>query len=197
MIKYIDKIITIDNSKNQNKKVSLQEAYNWDFSITNNHIKKLKTLIQNDEEISKYKRKEILQESSRNDRRGISRNDTRSSEGKRETYRQRTDEEILHLVEKLGVPAETFLIVLLKFGIGLLMGCSSLQSIDIPNSVTEIRERVFHDCNSLEHIYLHCNDVKKLTIGKNIFYGVDFGKCILHVPSGASRAYRHHSAFKH
>lgn len=100
------KIITIDNSKNQNKEVSLQEAYNWDYSITNNQVKKLKNLIQHDGEINEYKREEILQESSRNDRRRISGNDTRSIKGERETYRRRTDEEILHLVEKLSVPTE-------------------------------------------------------------------------------------------
>ena len=75
-------------------------------------------------------------------------------------------------------------------------GCSSLQSIDIPNSVTEIGPWAFHGCNSLEHIYLHCNDVEKLEVDAVIFYGVNFDKCILHIPSGTRWAYRHHDVFK-
>ena len=75
-------------------------------------------------------------------------------------------------------------------------GCSSLQSIDIPNSVIKIGDWAFHDCNSLEHIYLHCNEVEKLEVSKDIFKGVDFDKCILHIPSGTRWAYRHHDVFK-
>ena len=75
-------------------------------------------------------------------------------------------------------------------------GCSSLQSIDIPNSVTKIEDCAFDDCSSLEHIHLHCNEVEKLTLGWNIFQGVNFDKCILHVPSGTRWAYRHHDVFK-
>ena len=75
-------------------------------------------------------------------------------------------------------------------------GCSSLQSIDIPDSVTKIWGSAFSGCSSLEHIYLHCNDVEKLTLGEHIFQGVDFDKCILHIPSGTRWAYRHHDVFK-
>ena len=75
-------------------------------------------------------------------------------------------------------------------------GCSSLQSIDIPNSVKKIGNRAFLDCSSLEHIYLHYNDVEKLTIGEDIFEGVNLDKCILHIPSGTRWAYRHHDVFK-
>ena len=75
-------------------------------------------------------------------------------------------------------------------------GCSSLQSIDIPDSVTEIGNWAFSGCNSLEHIYLHYDDVEKLTLGDNIFHGVNLDKCILHVPSGTRWAYRHHRVFK-
>jgi hypothetical protein len=38
--------------------------------------------------------------------------------------------------------------------------------------------------------------VEKLILGKDIFIGVDFDKCILHVPSGTRWAYRHHDVFK-
>ena len=84
-----------------------------------------------------------------------------------------------------------------KIGRGAFDGCSSLQSIDIPDSVTEIGDWAFAYCYSLEHIYLHCNNVDKLEVSKDIFEGVDFHKCILHVPSGKSWAYRRHDVFIH
>ena len=83
-----------------------------------------------------------------------------------------------------------------KIGSFAFSRCSSLESIDIPNSVTEIRDGAFDGCNSLEHIYLHYDDVEKLTLGDNIFHGVNLDKCILHVPSGTRWAYRHHRVFK-
>ena len=51
-------------------------------------------------------------------------------------------------------------------------------------------------CCTLEHIYLHYNDLEKLSLGEDSFVDVDFDKCILHVPSGTRWAYRHHWVFK-
>ena len=83
-----------------------------------------------------------------------------------------------------------------KIGERAFSGCSTLQIIDIPNSVTYIGDEAFAHSSSLEHIYLHCNDVKRIMVGWDIFEKVDFDKCILHVPSGTRWAYRHHNVFK-
>lgn len=89
-------------------------------------------------------------------------------------------------------------------------GCSSLTSINIPSSVTEIGNRVFEDCKSLtsvnipsgvteiawrtfwgckglKSIYIFAEDVP--TIGTGAFDGCDSKNCTLYVPNGTYDAY--------
>lgn len=73
--------------------------------------------------------------------------------------------------------------------------CSSLQTIDIPESVTFIGENVFVLCRSMQNIHVHYQDVEKIQFGYSVFDGIDFETCTLYIPSGTRWAYRHHPVF--
>ena len=78
------------------------------------------------------------------------------------------------------------------------MGCSSLQSINIPNSVTAIGYRAFQGCSTLKSIHLHWTQLGNIQIdnyalGKD--ESVNFEECTLYVPSGTRWEYRHHPVF--
>ena len=68
-----------------------------------------------------------------------------------------------------------------KFGDGVFKGCSSLQSITIPNSVTEIGESAFEGCSSLKsitipnlvteiggHAFESCSSLERVTIPESV-----------------------------
>ena len=104
------------------------------------------------------------------------------------------------------------------------MGCTSLQSIVIPNSVTEIVGWAFSDCTSLQSIvipdsvkyigdgaFYGCTSLQSITITtqekepalshKRIEYLLQalptYSKAIsLSVPIGCGYAYRHYPAFE-
>lgn len=65
--------------------------------------------------------------------------------------------------------------------------CSSLTSVNIPSSVTEIRHEAFKNCNSLKSIYVFAEDVP--SIGKGAFGGCDSKNCTVYVPRGTYDAY--------
>ena len=74
-------------------------------------------------------------------------------------------------------------------------GCTSLESIDIPNSVTEIGEVAFEDCTSLKSIHSTIEKVDGVVIEGDAFNGIDMNECTLYIPAGTRWAYRHHKVF--
>ena len=54
-------VVTIDNSNNQGKEVSNDEARQWDYSVNEEQIESLIKLIINDNEIQESKRKELIE----------------------------------------------------------------------------------------------------------------------------------------
>ena len=72
-------------------------------------------------------------------------------------------------------------------------GCSSLESIDIPNSVTEIWYSAFEGCSALKEV--HCRrieNIKEMEVNKSAFEEEHFDECVLYVPDGTLLEYRHH-----
>ena len=74
-------------------------------------------------------------------------------------------------------------------------GCTSLESIDIPNSVTEIGEVAFEGCTSLKSIHSAIEKVDGVVIEGDAFNGIDMNECTLYIPAGTRWAYRHHKVF--
>ena len=70
---------------------------------------------------------------------------------------------------------------------GAFRGCSSLTSVNIPSSVTEIGGAAFYGCKGLKSIYIFAEDVP--TIGTGAFDGCDSKNCTLYVPNGTYDAY--------
>lgn len=66
-------------------------------------------------------------------------------------------------------------------------GCSSLTSVNIPSSVTEIGEYAFSNCKGLKSIYVFAKNVP--TIGTDAFDGCNSKNCTLYVPNGTYDAY--------
>ena len=91
------------------------------------------------------------------------------------------------------------------------MGCSSLTSVTIPNSVTRIGSEAFSDCTNLKKVYIG-NSVKAIgkeafnkcpsitqisseavvppTCGLNVFANINKSKCKLIVPKNSLDAYK-------
>lgn len=65
-------------------------------------------------------------------------------------------------------------------------GCRSLTSVNIPSSVTSIGERVFENC-SLSSVYVYAETPP--SISANAFEGCDSKNCTLYVPKGTYDAY--------
>ena len=80
-------------------------------------------------------------------------------------------------------------------GEGAFKDCTSLESIDIPNSVTEIGEVAFEDCTSLKSIHSTIEKVDGVVIEGDAFNGIDMNECTLYIPAGTRWAYRHHKVF--
>ena len=76
--------------------------------------------------------------------------------------------------------------------------CSSLQSINIPNSVTTIEEWAFEGCFTLQRIHLHWTNFLNIKVDEYAFgkkNKVNTEECTLYVPPGTRWEYRHHPAF--
>ena len=73
-------------------------------------------------------------------------------------------------------------------------GCSSLRSIEIPSSVTSIGYGAFQNCKSLSSLTLHYKEPLDLSLGLVAELPIS-GKITLHVPVGTGEAYRHHPEF--
>ena len=65
-------------------------------------------------------------------------------------------------------------------------GCGSLTSVKIPSSVTSIGERVFESC-SLSSVYVYAETPPSMSA--NAFEGCDSKNCTLYVPKGTYDAY--------
>ncbi len=68
------------------------------------------------------------------------------------------------------------------------MDCTSLTSVTIPNSVTNIGQAAFQGCTSLTSVY--CNAEKVPTTEYNPFYGVPVSSATLHVPAESLEVYK-------
>lgn len=53
-------IVTIDNSNNQNKEVSIEDAFNWDYTVSKEQFEELKNSIKDDTEITEERKEDLL-----------------------------------------------------------------------------------------------------------------------------------------
>ena len=67
--------------------------------------------------------------------------------------------------------------------------CKSLTTVEIHNSVTSIGKRAFAGCTSLTSIYSKIKEPQNVTYGYNIFYDVNKNTCVLYVPKGTKDLY--------
>ena len=77
-------------------------------------------------------------------------------------------------------------------------GCSGLEFVDIPNSVTSIRHWAFDGCINLKSVTIHEKKPEKAfelirNALDNIRYNIS--NITLNVPIGTGYAYRHHPYF--
>ena len=72
--------------------------------------------------------------------------------------------------------------------------CSSLISVEIPDSVTSIEEKAFEDCTNLREIHMLNNNPQNITIADMAFSGLT--GCTLYVPIGTGYAYSHDERFR-
>lgn len=72
--------------------------------------------------------------------------------------------------------------------------CSGLTSITIPNSVTSIGEYAFLCCTSVETVNSNILDIRKTTLGQNLFNGIP-ANAKLNVPKGQRQYYAKKSQF--
>ena len=71
---------------------------------------------------------------------------------------------------------------------GAFPGCRSLTSITIPNSVTSIGDYAFSLCINIENVYCYAEVVPLAHV--YVFYNSDIEKATLHVPASAIEAYK-------
>ena len=75
-----------------------------------------------------------------------------------------------------------------EIGEGAFFVCSSLTSVNIPSSVTSIEESAFSGCSGLRSIYVYAETVPTMFAGA---FDVGYLKnCTLYVPKGTYNAYR-------
>jgi hypothetical protein len=67
--------------------------------------------------------------------------------------------------------------------------CRQLKSINIPELVTFIGDAAFQNCTSLQAVTVSSPDPQMITLGENVFGGVNLANCTLYVPFGTKEAY--------
>ena len=72
-------------------------------------------------------------------------------------------------------------------------GCTSLTSVNIPSSVTEFIE-TFEDCTNLSSLYAFSKYPRSLNT--EVFVGVNTDLCVLYVPKGCLEAYKSADGWK-
>ena len=83
--------------------------------------------------------------------------------------------------KELKIPSKLDNHPVVKIGVYAFDRCSSLQTIDIPNSILEIEESAFYECKSLVSVklpnklttlsaflFFGCNSLKEIQIPKNV-----------------------------
>jgi len=76
-----------------------------------------------------------------------------------------------------------------SIGSQAFIGCKSFSSMLIPASVTSIATNAFYGCAGLTSITCLNPDPTTITMGSNVFVGVNTGTCVLKVPTGSYSAY--------
>ena len=74
-----------------------------------------------------------------------------------------------------------------EIGSCVFQSCTSLTSVNIPSSVTEIGFNAFYGCKGLKSIYVFAKDVPSTDNGA--FDGCDSKNCTVYVPKGTYDAY--------
>ena len=91
---------------------------------------------------------------------------------------------------ELVIPAGT--IALREYA---LAGCSRLQKVVLPASLTTIGREAFHGAAGLQELRVNAKDVPTLT-GNNVFTGMSLATCALYVPSGTKTKYAQMAQWK-
>ena len=94
------------------------------------------------------------------------------------------------LLEKITLPDYIYYI-----GTEAFNGCSSLESIDLP-VVTDLGAKAFAGCTSLKTFSINVNDPGKISMGDNVFEGVDQGNATLIVPQGSKELFAEAAQWK-
>ena len=81
-----------------------------------------------------------------------------------------------------------------SIGYSAFAGCSGLNSVVIGNSVTSIGEYAFSSCTSLTK--LSCYAKVPPTCGSDVFYGINKETCVLQVPESSLTAYQQADQWK-
>ena len=74
--------------------------------------------------------------------------------------------------------------------------CTGLTSVTIGNSVTTIGYRTFYYCTGLKKIYSNIVNPNNVTLGSNVFQGVNKSTCTLIVPVASYDLYKNASQWK-
>ena len=75
-------------------------------------------------------------------------------------------------------------------------GCTSLTSVTIGNSVTSIGGLAFASCTGLTNIFSPILHPENVTLGNDVFDGVDKSNCILTIPGGTLSFYQNANQWK-
>ncbi len=67
---------------------------------------------------------------------------------------------------------------------------SKLTSITIPDGVTSIGDYCFYGCSKLTYIISKIENIKSVTMGNDVFYGIPKDKCKILVPTGKVNDYK-------
>ena len=91
-----------------------------------------------------------------------------------------------NIPEELDYEGETFLLT--SIGIRAFSGNTSLTSVVIPKSITNIGGGAFYRCSNLTDLYCHAENVP--TTGVNVFTESSVATATLHVPAGSIDNYK-------